>query len=439
MSEETTAGEVEEAIASQALPSGATLEDFYAYPVLHQYIDAVTRKFWPPASITARFGPKAARQLDRTKSCRALTWCPGQPMIIKDKLVIEGGWVDSAGDMTFNLYRPPQPIDGDPDKAGRWLKHGEKIFGADYGHILKWCAWKVQRPGTKINHGLVLGSRLHGIGKDMWLKPLKRAVGEPNFKEKGARQVLAANFDPWLQTSILRINEAHDFGDKRFSFYDRSKEWMAAPPETLNIHDKNIREWTIFNLVGVIISTNHKTDGIYLPREDRRHYVAWSDAEPESEEYFRELANWYDDGGLEHAAAYLATLDLSGFDPFAPPVKTEAFWAIVNANETQEDSELADALDAMKRPEAVTVAQIKQVAARDGLELFGWLEDHRNRRAIPHRMERNGYSPVYNDADKRDGQWKIGGKRQVIYAQTRLNVRERSEAVRKLIHPEPWD
>jgi hypothetical protein len=27
----------------------------------------------------------------------------------------------------------------------------------------------------------------------------------------------------------------------------------------------------------VIITTNHKTDGIYLEPDDRRHYVAWSD------------------------------------------------------------------------------------------------------------------------------------------------------------------
>jgi len=26
----------------------------------------------------------------------------------------------------------------------------------------------------------------------------------------------------------------------------------------------------------VIITTNHKTDGIYLPADDRRHMVAWS-------------------------------------------------------------------------------------------------------------------------------------------------------------------
>jgi hypothetical protein len=45
---------------------------------------------------------------------------------------------------------------------------------------------------------------------------------------------------------------------------------------------------------------------------------------------------------------------------------------------------------------------------------FGeWLDDRRNRRAIPHRFEQCGYIPVRNDAAD-DGPWKISGKRQAV-------------------------
>ena len=44
-----------------------------------------------------------------------------------------------------------------------------------------------------------------------------------------------------------------------------------------------------------------------------------------------------------------------------------------------------------------------------------WLADRKNRRQIPHRFEMCGYSPVRNEYAK-DGLWKIGGARQVIYA-----------------------
>jgi hypothetical protein len=50
-------------------------------------------------------------------------------------------------------------------------------------------------------------------------------------------------------------------------------------------------------------------------------------------------------------AAYLASLDISGFNPKAPPPKTPAFWAIV-ANRAPEDAELADVLDGLGNPNA---------------------------------------------------------------------------------------
>src|SRR5262245_31426251 len=63
----------------------------------------------------------------------------------------------------------------------------------------------------------------------------------------------------------------------------------------------------------VIITTNHKADGIYLPPDDRRHHVAWSALTKEafSDDYWRKLWGYYDNGGDRHVAAYLAARDIS--------------------------------------------------------------------------------------------------------------------------------
>ena len=53
-----------------------------------------------------------------------------------------------------------------------------------------------------------------------------------------------------------------------------------APPDVLRVNEKFLREYYIFNVIGFIITTNHRTDGIYLPADDRRHYVAWSERSP---------------------------------------------------------------------------------------------------------------------------------------------------------------
>src|SRR4030095_5662110 len=104
-----------------------------------------------------------------------------------------------------------------------------------------------------------------------------------------------------------------------------------------------------------------------------------------------------------------------GFDPKAPPPKTPAFWNIVNANLAPEDDELADVLTALGNPEAVTLPQLIAAATGAAAE---WLMERKNRRAIPHRLERCGYVSVQNP-DAQDGFWKSKGERRIIYAQAR--------------------
>jgi hypothetical protein len=229
----------------------------------------------------------------------------------------------------------------------------------------------------------------------------------------------------------LRVSEAADRGDTersidRFKFYDHSKTLIAAPPDVLRCNEKNLREHYIPNVTGVIVTTNHKTDGIFLPADDRRHFVAWSDLAKEDfpVSYWNALWRWYHTGGLGHVAAYLANLDLSLFDPKAPPPKTDAFWAIVDANRSLEDAELADVLDRIGNPNAVTVSRI-MTEATGGFQ--AWIMDRKNRRAIPHRMEQCGYTPVRNAAAA-DGLWRINGTRQAVYARTELSIRERLAA-----------
>ena len=178
------------------------------------------------------------------------------------------------------------------------------------------------------------------------------------------------------------------------------------------------------------MTTNHKTDGIYLPADDRRHYVAWSEKTKDDfdEAYWNNLWSWYEREGYAHVAAYLAELDLKDFNPKAPPPKTPAFWAIVDANRAPEDAELADVLDELGQPAAVTLIQLA-AKAQDGL--YEWLLDRKNPRAIPHRLERCGYVPVRNDAAD-DGLFKIKKKRQVVYGRADLSVRDRHAAVAQL-------
>jgi hypothetical protein len=427
-----------------------TLDDFFAYMPMHTYIYAPTRDMWPAGSVNARVPPvalvdgsgkpvldadgkqkfiSASAWLDRNKPVEQMTWAPGSPMRVHDRLISEGGWIERKGVTVFNLYRPPTIEPGNAAEAERWLDHIHKVYRDDTDHIVKWCAHRVQRPHEKINHALVLGG-LQGIGKDTLLEPVKRAVGPWNFHEVSPQHLLG-RFNGFVKSVILRVNEARDLGEvNRFQFYDHMKAYEAAPPDVLRVDEKNLREYSVLNCCGVVITTNHKADGIFLPADDRRHYVAWSDLKKEDfvEDYWTRMWAWYDCGGDRHVAAYLAGLDLTGFDPKAPPPKTAAFWDIVDANRSPEDAELADVIDRLGNPAATTLARLMNEATGD---FETWIRDRKNRRAIPHRLEQCGYVPVRNDAAK-DGLWKINQARQVVYARDDLSIRDRIKAAQAL-------
>jgi hypothetical protein len=149
-----------------------------------------------------------------------------------------------------------------------------------------------------------------------------------------------------------------------------------------------------------------------------------------SDNYWREIYAWYGSGGARHVAAYLAEVDISGFDPKAPPPKTRAFWDIVDASRAPEDDQLADALDSLGNPAATTLEEISRFAEAD---LCMWLRDRKNSRQIPHRMETVGYVAVRNPADKSDGRWKVGSKRQVVYARAELSAPDRHRAAEAFV------
>jgi hypothetical protein len=220
---------------------------------------------------------------------------------------------------------------------------------------------------------------------------------------------MLGRFNGFVKSVILRVNEARDLGDvNRFQFYDHLKAYTAAPPDVPRVDEKNLREYTVLNCCGVIITTNHKADGIYLPADDRRHYVAWSALTKDDfvPSYWRDLWGFYADGGNQHVAAYLAELDLGDFDPKAPPPKTAAFWDIVDASRAPEDAELADVLDGLGNPEATTISTIIANASGD----FGdWLSDRRNRRVIP---QPDGALRLYAGSQRRGRRWALEAQRQ---------------------------
>ena len=330
------------------IAKAATLdyESFFAYMPTGDYVFIASREHWPAKSVNARLKPKtelrrvlkdgvwkveevfvpAAAWLDKHSFVTSMSWLPGEPEFVPDLVIAGGGRITTGGAKLFNLYRPPviEPVEGD---VKLYTDHWKRLYPGEYEEMLDWLSFKVQHPEVKINHAIGMGGA-EGIGKDTLLAPIREAVGPWNFAEVSPGRVLKGDFNEYMQSVILRVNEAHDVGDfNRFDFHERTKTMIAAPPEVVEINGKFRRQYCIPNLTGVIILTNHKTLGLYLPRTDRRHLVGWSEClKAEMAEYCAGLWTWYEkENGFAKVAHFLRSRDLSKFNPKAEPRKTAAW------------------------------------------------------------------------------------------------------------------
>lgn len=417
------------------------LEHFRAHMPSHQYLFEPTRELWPASSVNGRVtwpkvrgkGVSPSGWLDKHRAVEQLVWHPAEIELIHDRVMQVSGWARHEGAAVFNLYRAPQRPPGDARQAGPWIDHLARVYPEEAKHITMWLAHRVQYPGEKCNHALVLGG-MQGIGKDTLLEPVKTAVGAWNWQDINPAQMLG-RFNGWVKAIVVRVNEGRDLGDvDRFSFYDHSKTIIAAPPDVLRVDEKHLRETYVANVCGVIITTNHASDGLYLPADDRRHFVAWSPRKRDDFDpaYWNSLYGWFQAGGTGHVCSYLAGLDLSQFDPKAPPPKTAAFWNIVASGEAPESGELRDILDEMHKPAAVTIERlVERAQAMKLFEVADELKDRKARRQMPHRLERVGYVPVRNP-DSEDGLFRINTRRQSVYAKRDLPLAEQIASARRL-------
>jgi hypothetical protein len=412
-----------------------SMNDFYLHSEQHKYIYLPTGALWPAASLDERLPwtgkKKPSKTISKTQAVEQMTWFPGQPTMIHDKLLLEGGLIEKQGVLIYNNYRPPDIQLGDAGDVAPFIEHAKYIYPDNFEWIIRWGAYRYQHPDIKINHALVLGG-IQGVGKDTLLAPIRIALGHWNCRSLSPAQLMG-QFNGYRKSVLLYISEARDLGDvKRTDFYDHTKDLIVSPPETFLCNEKNTHEYQIPNLCGVVLTTNYKAGGIHLPSDDRRHYVCWSNRTLDDfdAEHFDKVWKFYNNGGYQNVAAYLAGLDVSGFDPFKPPPKTEAWHQMVNSSRAPEFADMADALDKLGSPTAVAVQQILNAKSVDESFKY-WLTEPRNRTRHARRFEECGYVAVPNN-DAKDKLWPILGRRQIAYALELYSFSERVEAVQRL-------
>lgn len=315
----------------------------------NQFYDFTSRIFFTPEAFQNSFSDEDANAKKealcggRVEKVDKMDFAPKLSRIFtKDGIVYGNGW---------SAIRENLGIEGD---CTPWLNHFDELgWGENKRHILQFMAFTVLYPERKINHILLLGG-MEGIGKDFLLKPLMTAMGEYGHNIEGV-ELLSGFNDYLLSKKYLHINET-ELGDHKEASQvsTRLKPLAAAPPDMLRVNPKNLKPLSVRNIVNITMTTNSQTP-IKLHGPSRRFYALWSDLHIRDNSgevadkwhhYWREIWKWVEEGGIDHCVWYLRNcVDLSDFEPGAPPKTTEFLRSIQEASKSPMQQTIEEFID----------------------------------------------------------------------------------------------
>lgn len=242
-------------------------------------------------------------------------------------------------------------------KCAPFLDHLTRLFTGDTRDVdvfLDYMAFKQQYPGVKPRWALVVAGE-QGVGKDIAIDACWHEYGLNFINNISPADVMGA-FNDYAKCMLLRISEVADLGESnKWMFNEKVKVLISGHPDRMHINPKyGFKYWlNLYN--GTVLTTNHLTDGLYIPAGDRRYYVikcaSWNelgDIASNKAEYFDKLFNWFRNGdgvdgvpGYTYIGNYLFWgRDVSGFDVNVCPEETAAKLEVINAG-----AEVPDWLD----------------------------------------------------------------------------------------------
>ncbi len=274
------------------------------------------------------------RQAKGAKALVGITYAAGQPEIVLRE-----------GHEYGNRWRDARPACAYGDVTP-WLRHVERLIPIEFEreHLLNALAHKVQFPGHKINHAILMGGN-PGCGKDTLFAPFFWAIGGPSKTNCSLvkNEDITSQWGYSLECEVMEIAELRQTEAKdRRALENQLKPIIAAPPELLPVNRKGLHPYMALNRVFVVAFSNERA-AITIPSEDRRWFCLWADLPRLPEEEAVALWNWYQNqNGFQAVAHYLHTRDVSAWNPTAPPPMTEAKAIMVEHGMSTAESMLVD-------------------------------------------------------------------------------------------------
>lgn len=240
------------------------------------------------------------------------TYKPGAPAIIDEHDEHNSAWniwpgwgcQPQPGDIQPFLDLVDHLFKGAGDEAKQWF--------------LRWCAFPLQYPSTKMFTACVIHGVRHGTGKSLIGYTLGKIYGK-NFTEINQSH-LHKDFNSWAEGKQLVMGDDVTGSNKRAD-NDLLKKLITQ--RELRVNAKFMPEYVVPDCVNYLFTSNHP-DAFFLENDDRRLFIHEVLVGPMTEDFYMDYGLWLDTNGPAALFDYLLKLELGDFNPAAPALRTAA-------------------------------------------------------------------------------------------------------------------
>ena len=205
-----------------------------------------------------------------------------------------------------------------------------------YWWILRWLAYPMQNPGSKMQSAIVVHGP-QGSGKSRFFEQIAKIYGQ--YSGIIGQDALDDKFNSDFaeKKQFLIADEVMPRGDV-YQGKNRLKALITS--DVIRVNPKNVAAHSEKNQMNIVFLSNERMP-LVLEDDDRRHCVIWVPPKPE-EEFFNQLNAEIDGGGLVALHQYLLNLDLKDFKPWTKPPMTGSKRDLIQQSLSSEDRFLAE-------------------------------------------------------------------------------------------------
>lgn len=183
--------------------------------------------------------------------------------------------------------------------------------------VLKWIAYPIQHPGAKMRTALVFHGP-QGTGKNLIFESVMGIYGE--YGRIVDQAAVEDKFNDWASKKLFMIADEVVARQELFHVKNKLKgfvtgEWIRINPKNVAAHDEK-------NHVNLVFLSN-ESQPLVLEKDDRRYAVIHT-PEKLSNDFYRQVRDEINAGGVAALHYHLLHLDLGDFDEHTKPPTTRA-------------------------------------------------------------------------------------------------------------------